>query len=141
MKLDDSKFYYGLQARPFSADFALSNTDWEIINNNADDMNSLANQIGQHCVRHGVMVTKSPLDNDFIQAHELVDIRVAMKADVDKVLKTIDYLVAKRSKDKYLSNAFFNQIGMSSDEFDGLLLKYDTNAEELWEDRVWGVQS
>jgi len=122
-----NKFLYGLQARPFSADPALSSHGVNFIPLEEVSDESITS-LGR-AVRHGVISTVEPLSDDVIQKHELVDIQKLLNAPLNKVKDTIAYLITHSKDDLYLTKAFYNTIGMTEDEFISLLCEHGYESE------------
>lgn len=134
------RFRYGLQNRPFSADFGLSKCDWNVVISADKVYDDIKEKLGSG-VRHGIITTNTKLDEEFIKAHELVDIDLVLDAKWLNILKVIDYLAKREKCNFYLTKAFFNQIEMSEDEFTKIIKEhgYD-DADVLFcerEELVW----
>lgn len=60
----------------------------------------------------------------------------------EAVIKTIDYLVKRGSDDKYITDSFYNQIGMTENDFDKLWVKNGySDAWELYDEREAGYSN
>jgi hypothetical protein len=126
-------YRYGLQARPFSADPQLANANWKTIVTSDKIDEALKGQLG-NAVRHGIMITSTKLDDEFIAKHELVDIKAFLNSGYNKVKKVIQYLVDKNKRHLFMTKGFFSQIEMSEDEFITLCCDYGFESEdELYE--------
>jgi len=109
-----TKFQYGLQARPFSADPQLSRCKWTNIELNPSD--EMKSEFGV-AIRHGVLETEEKLDSEFIAKHELVDLSLLKESSWNRIIKTIDYLIKRENFNMFLTPNFYSQIQMNAEEF------------------------
>jgi len=120
-------YQYGLQARPFNADPALSSYSINFIP--LEEVSDEAITSLGRAVRHGIISTTEPLSDEVIQKHELIDIQKLLNSPLNKVKDVVAYLITHSKEDMYLTKAFYNTICMTEDEFISLLCEQNYESE------------
>lgn len=114
---EPEKIYkYGMRSRPFDLATYPKNDSFL----GADDGETI-----EGIKYYNIINYSSPLSKDEIANFQLDDLELMAKGGVawERIIDTVTYLAKKDLNDKYLTNSFYSQIGMSENDFDKLIVK------------------